>query len=437
MHSRANHVRCLSFAVASVLTAMASTAFALQPLEEFLRGARTANPRNKEAQATLMQRTAEADVSTARLYPALTASGTYTRNQYEIALALPPALGGTGQTIVIQPQNQLDAAVTLTVPIVDVGAWERRAAAKAAADVASASQAATSLEIEKGVVRAYYQLVGQDAVHEAARRSLEVMRKNETLVRDRRASGTASELDVQRSVAEVARAEGDVASAELAVINARRLLATGTYVEPAPSSEFPTDDLHEETALAGWLAAAAKTPDVVSARAARRSAEKAADAAEASWLPTLSGSAQERFTNATAFSGRNSLYLLQLTLAWRLDATLPANVRAFHAVAAGSVARAERAERDAEDAVFQSWHQIGANIKRARAARAQLSAAKFAAQLAADRYAGGVATQLEVTQAQQDAFRAEVSRIQADTDIAYARAALRLSSGRPIGAVVP
>jgi outer membrane protein TolC len=35
-----------------------------------------------------------------------------------------------------------------------------------------------------------------------------------------------------------------------------------------------------------------------------------------------------------------------------------------------------------------------------------------------------------VLQAQQDAFRAEVARIQADTDLAYARAALRTNAGR-------
>jgi outer membrane protein TolC len=54
----------------------------------------------------------------------------------------------------------------------------------------------------------------------------------------------------------------------------------------------------------------------------------------------------------------------------------------------------------------------------------------MAAELARDRYGVGAATQLDVIRAQEDAFRAEVTRIQADTDLAYARAALRASAGQ-------
>ena len=63
-----------------------------------------------------------------------------------------------------------------------------------------------------------------------------------------------------------------------------------------------------------------------------------------------------------------------------------------------------------------------------------MEAAAAAAQLARDRYEGGIATQLDVLQATQDLFRADVGRIQADADVAYARAALRLDSGLSIGA---
>jgi outer membrane protein TolC len=104
-------------------------------------------------------------------------------------------------------------------------------------------------------------------------------------------------------------------------------------------------------------------------------------------------------------------------------------VRAQNAAATASLVRAEYAERAAQDAIFQAWHQVHAAIEKSRAARVQIEANKLAAELARDRYTLGAATQLEVVQAQQEAFRAEVARIQADTDLAYARAALRASSG--------
>jgi outer membrane protein TolC len=109
-------------------------------------------------------------------------------------------------------------------------------------------------------------------------------------------------------------------------------------------------------------------------------------------------------------------------------------VRATKAQAEQALARADATVRQADDAIFNDWHQVTAAIERARAARTQVEAAGAAAELARERYEGGIATQLDVLQAQQEHFRADVGRIQADADVAYARAALRLDSGLSIGA---
>ena len=69
---------------------------------------------------------------------------------------------------------------------------------------------------------------------------------------------------------------------------------------------------------------------------------------------------------------------------------------------------------------------------KSRSARAQAAAAKRAAELATDRYGAGAATQLDVTQAQRDAYLADASRIQADADLALARVQLRLSVGQSL-----
>jgi outer membrane protein TolC len=415
---------------ALLLSAASSKAAALQPLDAFLRAARRGNQDNREAAATTTQRGAEEQVAKGRLYPSFSASGAYTRNQYEVALALPPEFGiGTG-TIVIQPKNQLDGTLTVNVPVIDVGAWKRVASAKANAQASTANAHATELDVESQIYRAYYQLLGQEAVLEAARRTLDVSHQNLTLVQDKLASGTASELDVQRGKAEIARAEGDIASADLAVVTARRQLETASSVTPEPATEFLDDDLHEEQPLQNWLSGAGTVPRVQYANALRLAADKNADAAQAAWYPTLSAMAQEHLTNYSSFSGHTAVWLLQATLAWKLDATLSPNVRAQDAAASVNLIRAERAERVAQDNIYQAWHQVRAAIEKSRAARAQISATQLAAELARDRYSVGAATQLEVVQAQQDAFRAEVARIQADTDLAYARATLRASSGQ-------
>jgi outer membrane protein TolC len=418
-----------SIAGALLCGLLSSEAFALQPLETFLKAARTANYDNRESAASTKQRSAESDVAEGRLYPAFNAAGTYTRNQYEVALVLPSDLGGRGENVVIQPRNQVDGTLALSIPVVDVAAWRRLDAANASVDAARASQQSTQQDVELGVSRAYYQLLGQEAVLEASRRTLLVLEQNLQLVKDKQESGAASELDVQRGRAEIARAQGDVASADIAVVTARRQLATASSIEPEPVTTFPEDDLHEEKPLQNWLAYAPSNPRVTTARATQLAAAKNVEASEAQWYPTLAASAQEHFSNATGFSGQSAVYTMQATLNWRFDATLSPAERAQRAAEEASRVRAERAERGVQDAIFEAWHRVRGAIEKSRAARVQIEASALAADLARDRYSIGAATQLEVLEAQQDAFRAEVARVQADTELAYARAVLRAAAG--------
>lgn len=431
MSRRKHRSSSLPLACALLAGTPSTAVHALQPLDAFLQGARKANHDNREANATSTQRLAEADVSQAKLYPVFTASGTYTFNQYEVAfpVALDPTNPDNVTNLVIQPQHQLDANLQISVPLVDFSAWRRISAANATAEAARAQARSMQLDVESVVYRAYYQLLGQEAVLGAAKRTADTLRKNLEQVQIKVEGGTASGLDVQRARAEIARAEVDIATADFAVVTARRQLETASFVAPEPASEFAPDDLHAEQPIETWLGRAGSTPRVAAAESAQRAATKTAAAAELQWLPTLTATAQERLTNATSFVGRNNVFLIQATLAWRFDPSLPANIRAQGAAVEAQHVRAERAERAAYDGIFQAWHQVRSSIEKARASRVQIEASDMAAELARDRYAAGAATQLDVVQAEQEAFRAQVASIQADTELAYARATLRANAG--------
>ena len=86
----------------------------------------------------------------------------------------------------------------------------------------------------------------------------------------------------------------------------------------------------------------------------------------------------------------------------------------------------------ARDAIHRQWETVAASIARSRSARAGRVAAAHAAQQAHDRYQVGTITQLDLLQAQRDAFAAEVARIQADADLVNARAQLRLAAGKSL-----
>jgi outer membrane protein TolC len=400
----------------------------LQPLATFISSSHTKNPSNLEAAAAVRERDAQADALTGALLPAATAQGVYTRNQYEAAVALPG-----GPEIIITPRDGLDAFFTLDVPIIQLELWGQRAAAKTLSKAAAARRDFTQLTVEENVTRAYYELLGHEAALRSTKQGLEVAENLRRLVSTRVDVGIASNLDLQRAIAEVARREQELAVAEQNVAIARRELESlsRTTPEAATDADFVPDDLREEGPLSSWLKPnnddlVSVRPSVLDTEAARQSRR----AAQAAWLPTVGGQAQEHLTNATGFTGRSSIYTLSVAATWRLDFTLAPNVRERTAVLSGATAREDQARRDADDAIFNAWQQVRANIERARAARPQVEAATLALTLARDRYENGVATQLDVIQAQRDQLEAEIASIQAQANLRYARALLRLVSRR-------
>ena len=148
--------------------------------------------------------------------------------------------------------------------------------------------------------------------------------------------------------------------------------------------------------------------------------------------PFWRSTGRETGSNAPGFVGHDWSYQAGATLTWSLDLTTFANIRRQDARADAERARELRTSLFWGDAIHQQWNTVVAGIARSRAARAGRQAAFEAAAQAQIRYAVGNVTQLDLLQAQRDAFIADVNRIQADAELANARAQLRLASGRSL-----
>lgn len=407
---------------------VATPAQALQPVEEFVSAAKSHNLDNREAQATADQRGEEARQAWSRIGPNVVARASYTRNQYEAVAQIPGAPG----PVTITPIDQLDATFTLNLPLIDVGSWQRIGASGATADAAKVRAQATGQDVEKSVVRGYFQVVASEATLAAAEKALATSKESQQIVGTRREAGSASELDVERARAEVERARQTVASAEQARALARRSLWSLSGLVPAEGTvPLPEDGLADEPGLDALEPGALKLPGVRAAALDAKAAEKSADASWAALAPTVSGAATERLTNATGFSGHVASWSVGVTASWTLDPASVFGARAQSAARAAAEVRVARAEQQAKDTLHASWQEVRADVARARAARAEAEASTRAAKLARERYQAGSATQLDVQQSERDAFNSEVARIQAYADLAYARAAVRLDSGRP------
>lgn len=425
------HMKLLSLSSGIVGAALAFSGpvWALQPLQEFLAGARTQSFAAREQTANEQLRVAEEEVAFGRLLPSLTARGTYSYNQYEAKVTVP----GSSTSIVITPHHQLDAVFLLEAPLFDLASRARHDQSELMLEATKLQGELVGLDLDRAVSRLYSQFVAAAAAVSAADQSLALAQKNHDVVKTRVELGAGTELDLARASANLERAKQDKTEFELVQKLYARQLNTLSGLEPTAVTAFPEDNLQPEAPLSQWLGVQNTPVDRLAVKLTE-AVDAGKRASDYALLPTLSATAQERLTNATGFAGKAASYTLQGVLTWRLDyATLKSREVANANLALQQV-RTAKTRRDMEDQIFTAHQQIQSGIAKSTAARAQAAAAKKAAELALERYQAGAATQLDVTQAQRDAFTANVSQLQADADLAYARVLLRVNAGQAMGA---
>ena len=274
----------LSSIVILVAVALPRPALALQPIDVFVDGARSYNPRNREVRANREVTEAQAGEAMGRALPGISAGATYTRNQWDVSFS----------GLSVLPRDQVDAAVTLSVPLVDLAKFARIPAAARSAQAATHQQHATEREVEAQVVQLYYQLAADLALVSVANKALEVVRVDFKLTEEAARAGSAAALDVARARAEVEQRSQQLTSAELEVKLTAQSLTSRTGIRPdteiAPEL---ADDLHDEPPIQGFLAGVAATPAVLATTTSRIAAERSATAQRLTMLPALGGAFTE------------------------------------------------------------------------------------------------------------------------------------------------
>lgn len=419
-------------AAAMAATSLGPAAAQAQSLSTFLDAAASHAIDVREAEALRDQSRSSVDEARARLLPSFTASGAYQRNEYEVIVMIPAGPSTVNATIT--PYDQLSGTFTLNVPIVDLSAWETFFASESTADAADARADGAIFDASISTATAYYQLVAAHAVLASAQRAQAVAEENLRYVESRLGPGLASELDQARATSDVARAAQTVAEADLQVTLAARNLYVLTGVEVGTEG-FDLErggELTGEGELDAWLARLDEVPAVRAARLDREAAARTRDAAWMGLLPTLSGAASERITNAAGF-GPTAAWSLSVTLSWTLDFGRPAAISTRDAALTVASVREERARTVAETQVIEAYSRVRSLLVRLEAARAATAANERGVRVAHARYDAGTGTALDVSNAERDLFAAEVAEIQAEADLLLQRALLRLRSGVEIG----
>jgi outer membrane protein TolC len=365
------------------------------------------------------------------LVPSLSASGGWTHNQYEAVVSLPNG-DGTTRTITIVPKNQLEATLRAELPLIDVAKWAQVAASSASLEAARLRERATRAQVHRQVVSAFYAHVAARQALESAKRSLAVAEADVEVRRSRTAAGVGTELELMRGVAEVERNQQALAAAEALVATTARTLETASGLAPskvdAALLTVSTGEAPPE--LASLEDAVASLPVVAASEADARAASRTQLAATLALVPSVSVQFTERLTNATGFQNAPAQASGGLTFNWRLDLVGVSALRAQSAAAELAWLDAERDRRAAADRLHADWHALKAALKKAQSASSQVAAARRASELSHERNQAGVATQLDVIQAERDLFAAELAQVQANAELATARVHLALSSGK-------
>jgi len=412
------HLASLLVAVCVALCSPRASAQA--PLEVFLAAGRTHAIDVREAELLRDQARSQVDEARARWLPSLSVSAGYTRNEVDVVVTIPTG-PSTSTQATITPLDQADLTLQAQVPIVDVGAWLGFASAEASADASERRLEAARVEVDLAIVTAYHQVVATRALRDAAGRARDATLANLERARARRQAELASDPEVARAEAESARAEQPLADAGPRVAPAGASLEVITGVRPGPERAIAEeDDLRD--------VAGATAPDFEQLSEVRagdldvRAARLARDAGWAALAPVVSGFARERITNAAGF-GPSALWAVGLSATFTLDFLRPAQIGTRERQLQLAELRRERAVDLARTRVVEAVARVRGGIARVRAARAQEDAARRARDVAVSRLEATLGSQLDVLVAERDLYAAEGARIQAEGDLAVARAA--------------
>jgi outer membrane protein TolC len=393
--------------------AAAAPAATVLTLDDALRLAAERNLDLKAAAARLRQAQQATWKAWAGYLPQVTASGAYTRNQYEAAFGpVPPLLP---ERVVILPLDQLAGQVDASQVLFSPALWFGIQAASRGADVAELTVAGARRDILFGTAQAFYGVASLRQAVQVSERLLEIAQRQEKDARVRFQAGTIAKVGLLRAEIDRARAEQDLRRTRNSHESARIGLATlldrpvdfevADPPEPklaAQPSQLETDALRDRT-------------DV---RAARRSLDSATAAHRAQigkYFPNLAAFGHYQNANVAGLTGQE-LWSVGLSLQWKIfDGGLrEAELREAGARVDEAQATVGSTEARARAEVKQALLDLESARANAEKAREQRDLAAENQRLVDVSYRAGAATAVEQADATAQLRNAELAQ-QAET----------------------
>ena len=375
------------------------------------------------------------------LLPTLVAAGGYTRNSADaivdlskLPLAGLPAGALPSGPLVIQPLGVWTVSGSLRVPLIVPNAWADWAAAQRAADSIGATAESARLQLRASLAQAAWAAAAAEEIVAASERALTVAEEHQRSAARSVTAGTEAPLSVLKAETEVVKRQSDLAQAR--ANRERSHLALGVLLgktEPlrvllppiaGGETPHPVDSLVAEALQA--------RPEIVAQEAQIRAARAQVTSARLRWLPQISGSGAVFAADVPYPTGKKEGWRLTLDALWPLyDGGLAGGKRdqaQADLLTARAAAEAQRLNVIQE--VQDTRRDVSVAGERLRLAEQQRDLATAAAASAKRTFEAGVASSLDVLDANDKLYQADVGMADAHGRLGIARVALDRALGR-------
>jgi len=334
----------------------------------------------------------------------------------------------------VGPFNVFDFRAQLTDTLFSFSSYEKVRAEQARIDAARLSVQDSRDVVVLVAGALYLRAVSEESRIDAARAQLDTARALLELAQDRKKAGLVPALDVLRADVERARREQETITAEVRFAKAKLALARAIGLPPGQqfrlAERVPYSPARIRTLEEALQTAYENRSDWKSAEARLRAAERARRAARGEWLPSLDVWGNYGALGATSVSARTT-YTLGAAIRVPLFNGGKTIGKGLQADAALEMERAAL-----EDLRARVRYEVESALLDMKAAQDRVTVAERAMLLAKeeltqaqDRFQAGVASNIDVVQAQESVAGATESYIASLYDHNVAKAAM----GRALG----
>lgn len=323
---------------------------------------------------------------------------------------LPPLIG---------PFNSFDARIRLTQSVFNAAALRSRDASLAAIDAAQAQERAARQQLAASTALGYVEALRSARTVDAARANVKLARSLLDLARDQRTAGVATGVDVARAESSVAQLEVALAQArtgaEQAQLQLRRVtgLSLATPLALSDPLRYQAERAPPVDAAVAFALQHREEPHALGNVLRQRQLE--VSAARAERYPSLDLTADVGASGATPTKDDYATRTIGMRLSVPVfnGGLIDARVDAAASRAREAELQLRDASRQVEEDVRLAVSTLETADEQVRSAEVALELAQRLLRLARDRFASGVADNLEVLDAQTSLVNARYNRVAA------------------------